>query len=278
MDVPVIGANTPALPGISAPPLTVLGYRADGRPIHPIAGGAPDDDDADVDIDDTADDDTDAEADTDADAEADTSDDADDDDDAPPAKPGPRKTAAKPPAKPAEPDAEAWVPPSREETERMRRTLAARKQEKLDLQRQLNDLRARSAEAETESEKAVRLATEQGEAKYKAPLVRTAARGALIQAGALAAVGDDKEKGEARLRRLLKLVDIDELSIDQETGDVLGLDEQIDAMRADYPELFTRPEAAPKIKPRPTAAAKPAAPDKPKSSWEQHAQAALKTS
>lgn len=279
VDAPVIGAPAPARPSISLPPWTVLGHRADGRPIRPIAGGAPEDDDSDVDLDDDAEPDADEE-----DTEADDDVDQDDDEEEKPApaaakpKPGPKKTT---PAKPATAStaADDWTPPSREDHERMRRTLQARKNEKLDLQRQLNELRAKTAEAETESEKAIREAAEAGEAKFKAPLVRTAARAALIQAGALASVEGDKEKGEARLRRLLKLVDMDDVTVDSDSGEVLGLEDQIEAMQADYPELFTKPAPeTPKLKPRPTAAAKPPAPEKPKPSWEQHAAAALRSS
>ncbi|GAA0705309.1 hypothetical protein GCM10010193_70480 [Kitasatospora atroaurantiaca] len=279
VDAPVIGAPAPARPSISQPPWAVLGHRADGRPIRPIAGGAPDDDDTDVDLDEDTDPDPEPDADPDEDTDPDDTDDTEPGPAAAKPKPGPRKTTTPQPAAAAA-AGEEWTPPSRDEHERMRRTLAARKAEKLDLQRQLNELRARTAEAETESEKAIREAAEQGEKKFKAPLVRTAARAALIQAGALAAIDpSDKEKGEARIRRLLKLVDMDDVSVDSDTGEVLGLEDQIEAMQADYPELFAKPAPEPqKLKPRPTAAPKNPAPEKPKPSWERHAASALRQS
>jgi hypothetical protein len=276
VDAPVIGAAAPARPSISLPPQTVIGYRADGRPIRVIAGGAQDDDN-DIEVDDAGED-----TDLDETDESDADTDEDDDEEEPAAKvtpkPGPRKTAAVKPA-PAAPAADSdWTPPSREDHERMKRTLAARKTEKLDLQRQLNEERAKNAAAETETEKAIREAAEAGERRFKEPLVRTAARAALIQAGALASTEGDKEKGEAKLRRLLKLVDMNDVSVDSDTGEVLGLDEQVEAMQADYPELFKAPVTEqPKLKPRPTAAAKKPAPDKPKSTWERHAAAVLKS-
>lgn len=280
VDAPVIGAAAPARPSISLPPQTVIGHRADGRPIRLIAGGAPDDDN-DIEVDDDAgDEETDLEEPDETDADTDEDDDEEEPSAKAQAKPGPRKTAAaKPvPAAPAAPVADSsWTPPTREDHERMKRTLAARKAEKLDLQRQLNELRAKTAEAETETEKAIREAAEAGERRFKEPLVRTAARAALIQAGALASTEGDKEKGEAKLRRLLKLVDMADVSVDSDTGEVLGLDEQVEAMQADYPELFKAPVAEqPKLKPRPTAAAKKPAPEKPKSTWERHAAAVLK--
>lgn len=231
--------------GISVPPGTILSYRADGRPIHAIAGGAETDDEPDVEVDDEP------EEEPEPDRE-------------PEETPKP-----KPPAKKAEDEpGDEYVPPSREEWERVRRTLAKRKQEKLDVQRQLNELRDKHREQETDTEKAVREAAEKAEARYKPIVVKKAARAALIQAGATAAVEGDKEKSEARLSRLLKLIDVSDLSI-EEDGEVLGLDEQVESLRADYPELFDAPARKPKA--RPTGAPRPPAPEKPKSTAEQHA-------
>jgi hypothetical protein len=232
---------------ITLPPGTILGYRADGRPIHVIAGGAETDDEPDGEVDDSPDDET------------DTDDDAGPDE-APKPKPPAKKTDAEP--------EEEWTPPSREEWERVRRTMAARKQEKLDVQRQLNEFRDKFREQETETEKAVREAEEKAEARYKPIAVRKAVRAALVEAGATAATDGDKEKTEARIARLMKLIDVGDLSIDDD-GEVLGVDEQIDGLRADYPELFE--PAAKKAKARPTGAPKPAAVEKPKSTAEKHA-------
>ncbi|MFI6140322.1 phage scaffolding protein [Streptomyces griseus] len=161
-----------------------------------------------------------------------------------------------------------YVPPSREEWERVRRTLAKRKEEKLAVQRDLNSLRDKYKEQETETERAVREAEERAEARYKPIAVNKAVRASLIQAGAIASVEGDKAKTEARLARLMKFVDIGELSIDDD-GEVLGVEEQIDALRADYPELFdTTPR---KRAARPSIAPKPAADETPKSAAERHA-------
>lgn len=66
----------------------------------------------------------------------------------------------------------------------------------------------------------------------------------------------------------MKLVDVTDLSIDDD-GEVLGVDEQIDSLRADYPELFE--PASKKAKARPTGAPRPPAVEKPKSTAELHA-------
>ena len=241
-------------PAISLPPGTILGYRADGRPIHVIAGGA-EDADLDVEVGDEPEPEEDPEGDE------------------------PEATSAPKPQPPApredpEPEPEGeYKPPSREEWERVRRTMAARKKEKLEVQRQLNELRDKFKDQESEAEKAVREAEERAEARYKPIAVRKAVRAALVEAGATAATEGDKEKTEARLARLMKLVDVGDLSIDDD-GEVLGVDEQIESLRADYPELF-EPAVKPRTKPKPTAAPRPAAPEKPKSAAEQHALRAL---
>jgi hypothetical protein len=245
-----IHTTTEPADGISVPPGTILGYRADGRPIYPIAGGAETDDEPDIEV----------EVDDSPDEEPET-DDAPELDDRPKPKPPAGKTGP-------EPSDEEYVPPSREEWERVRRTLAKRKQEKLEVQRQLNELRDKHREQETEAEKAVREAEERAEARYKPIAVRKAVRAALVEAGATAATDGDKAKTEARISRLMKLIDVGDLSIDDD-GEVLGVDEQIDGLRADYPELFEA--AVKKPKGRPTGAPKPAAVEKPKSTGEIYA-------
>ncbi|MER7814539.1 hypothetical protein [Streptomyces sp. NPDC096153] len=248
---------------ISLPPGTIVGYVA-GRPVYTIAGGAEDDDEIEVDDDEGDEDDGD---------EGTDDEDNEEEDERPKPKPPAKKSVA--PAKPApQADDEEWTPPSRGEWERVRRTMAKRKDEKLAVQRQLNELRDKYREQETESERAVREAEEKAEAKYKPIAVKKAMRAGLIEAGATAAIDPkDKDKVNARIARLMKLVDMDDLSVDDD-GEVLGVEEQVDSLRADYPELFESPA---RKKPRPTGAPRQAAPDKPKSAAERHAARALGT-
>lgn len=247
---------------ISVPPWTILGYRADGRPIYPAAGGAEPDDDVDIVVDDP---------------EPDPADEPEPDDDPEPEPDDPPKP--KPPAKNPKPGDDDYVPSAAE----WRRTQAALK--KANDEAKTNRLRAKELEDkgranESDHEKALREAREDGEKKYRAPLVRTAARSALVEAGALAFLADEadpesqaaKEKGDRRLTRLLKLVDIDALDVD-ESGEVAGLESAVDELRRDYPEQFTAP--AKKPKPRPNGANRPPAPDKPKTTAERHAQSVL---
>lgn len=235
MDVPVIGAH----PAISLPPHTVLGYRADGRPIYPIAGGSEDDGDSDVDMDG---------ADLD-DAEDDTG--ADDESDEEQAKPEPPK-----------PDAKKDPALTKAEVE-LAKLRAALKKSNDDAKRHrlaLKEREDRDRANEGDLDKALREAREEAENTWKPRIVSQAARAALAEAGV--AGGPD---------RVLRLLDTQSLSVDDD-GDVIGLDSEIDRLRAEYPEFFTKPEAEkPKAKPRPTGAPKAAAPEKPKNSWDQHA-------
>jgi len=184
----------------------------------------------------------------------------------------------KPPAKKDEPKPgdDDYEPPSRTE---WARTQAALKKANEDAKRHRlrnKELEDKARGDETEHEKALREAREEGEKRYRQPLVRTAARSALVEAGALAFLQDEKEpesdaareKGESRLSRLLKLVDMDGLDVSDD-GSVSGLDAAIDDLRRDYPELFSAPARKPKV--RPTGAPRPAAQEKPKSTAEQHA-------
>ncbi|WP_443744620.1 phage scaffolding protein [Streptomyces spinosisporus] len=227
--------------GISLPPGTILGYRADDRPIYVIAGGAEGDDndtDFDVEIDDTPEGEP-----------------ADDPEPEPEPEPKPEGTPKpKPPAKKDEP--EPWKPPSEAE---WRKTQAALKKSNEDGKRHRlrnKELEDAARANETDHEKALREAREEGEKKFREPMKRSGVRAALAEAGF------------ASPDRLLKLVDWDAISVDDE-GDLIGVEAEVDRVKADYPELL--PQDKPKPKPRPTGAPKQAAPDKPKNSWEVHA-------
>jgi hypothetical protein len=242
---------------ISLPPGTVLGYRADGRPIHVIAGGSEIDDEPDTEVPD----------------EPEPEEEPQPDDEPEPAEtPKPKPPAAK--KDETKPD--DYKPPSKDE---WARTQAALKKANDDAKRHRlrnKELEEKARGDETEHEKALREAREEGERRYRAPLVRTAARSALIEAGALAFLQDEKdpdsatarEKGESRIKRLLKLVDTESLDVDDD-GSVSGLDAAVDELRRDYPELFAAP--ARKSKVRPTGAPRQPAPEKPRSTAELHA-------
>jgi hypothetical protein len=253
-------SSTDPVEGISLPPGTILGYRADGRPVHVIAGGAETDEEPDVEVPDEEVEEPDAEEEPESDE-----------------TPKPKPPAKKTEPKPGDDD---YEPPSKAE---WARTQAALKKANDDAKRHRlrnKELEDQGRASETEHEKALREAREEGEKRYRAPLVKTAARSALVEAGALAFLQDEKdpesqaarEKGESRLTRLLKLVDTEALDIDDD-GSVSGLEAAVDELRRDYPELFAAPARRPKV--RPTGAPRQAAPEKPKSTAELHAQRIL---
>jgi len=172
-------------------------------------------------------------------------------------KPKPKPPADKPAAKTEDP----YSPPSEEE---WRKTQAALKKSNEDGKRHRlrnKELEEAARSNETDHEKALREAREQGEAKFRTPLVRAAARAALKEAGLNGAT----ERG-------MRLLDLEALSVDDD-GDVVGLDGEIARMKEEYPEFFQT--VKPKPKPRPTASDRQPAEEKPRSSAERHAMKVL---
>jgi hypothetical protein len=222
---------------ITAPPWAVLGYRKDGRPIHPIAGGAEDDD---VVIDD--------------DPEPGAGDPADDDPEPDPElAPKPKPPAKKPDPKPGDDD---YVPPSAAEWARTQAALRKANEDGKRHRLRNKELEEAARANETEHEKAVREAREAGEKRFREPMKKAAMRAGLAEARF-----DTPD-------RLLKLIDWEAITVDDD-GDVIGVEAEVDRIRKEYPEFL--PADKPKPKPRPTAAPKPAADPKPKSSAELHA-------
>lgn len=241
---PVMGDTMGIHPNpISVEPWTILGYRADGRPIHAIAGGAePEGDDPDVIVED------------------DPLDDPEPDDDPEPEpddKPKPKAPVKKAEPKPGDDD---YAPPSKAE---WARTQAALKKANDDAKRHRirnKELEDQGRANESDHEKALRLAREEGEARFREPMKKAGVKTALIEAGF------------ASPDRLMKLIDWDAVTVDDD-GDLSGVDSEMGRMKAEYPEFLHQDQ--PKPKPRPNGANKPAAPDKPKSTAERHAQSVL---
>jgi DNA polymerase III gamma/tau subunit len=232
-----IHPNTPQPDGLTWPPGTILGYRVDGRPIHVIAGGAEGDDGPDIEVE--VDDDPEPEPVEDPEPEPDD-------------KPKPKPPAKKAEAKPADDD---YVPTASE----WKRTKEALAKSNADAKR--NRERARELEEqtranETEHEKALREAREEGEKRFREPMKKSGVRAALAEAGFSAP------------ERLMKLVDWDAITVDDD-GALIGAEAEVDRVKSEYPELLPQDKAKPKA--RPTGAPKPAAVEKPKSTAEIHA-------
>ena len=234
--------NTDQPDALSLPPGTILGYRADGRPIYVIAGGAEGDDDSpdiDVEVDDEGEPDG-----TGLDDEGETE--------------SEEKPKPKPPAKTAEPKPgdDDYKPPSKDE---WARTQAALKKANEDAKRHRlrnKELEEQGRANETEHEKALREAREEGEKRFREPMKKAGVRAALAEAGF------------SSPDRLMKLIDWDAVSVDDD-GELLGVEAEVDRVKSDYPELL--PQEKPKPKARPTGAPRPPAQEKPKSTAELHA-------
>lgn len=202
--------DTRALTVVSdAKPGDLLGFTDDGFPIRLLAGGAFQDD---------ADDDGDSED----EGENDDTDDGDDGD-----KDGADKDKGK-----------KYTPPSEEEWNRVRTTAQKRKEEKKTLQRELAEAKAKlngdgkgGKDGKPDEETATKLkddATKARDGYWKPLYVKQAAKAALLDAGL-----------QGKPERLLKLLDMDEIEVDED-GDLDGLDDQIADLKKDYPDFFVK--------------------------------------
>jgi hypothetical protein len=98
---------------------------------------------------------------------------------------------------------------------------------------------AKALQAKTEGDdgKAAREAADAAEKRFKPGAVRSAAKAAFLEAGLQGSTPD-------RVAKLVRMLDLDALDVDDD-GDVTGLTEQVKAIKADYPELFTPTEKRP---------------------------------
>lgn len=127
---------------------------------------------------------------------------------------------------------------SREELVKAVRGRQAAKQKARELAAEIAALKAQH---ETDSEKAVREAAEKAqramESKYKPALVKASATALLLAA--------QPKKGKDGIPRLLKLMNLDDIEVG-ENQEVEGVEEEVERLQADYPELFgddTKPES-----------------------------------
>ena len=81
--------------------------------------------------------------------------------------------------------------------------------------------------------KAVAEAVTAADGKWKPMVVRSAARAAFTEAGLVLPKGN----ADRAMKRVMRLLDVEELDITDD-GDVEGLSEQVEEIKADYPDLF----------------------------------------
>lgn len=252
-------------PRLLPAPGTPIGYLSSGKPVYPVIGGSSDAFDVEPD-----------DADTEEEEELDDADDDTPDD-------GKGK----------------YVPPSRAEWLKVQASLtkanaqAKQRREALaDREKKLQELQDKDAEREADAERralldgarpkkkaaeggggapapvlpdgvltkaqvrqqmaqATREAEERTASKFRGIAVNQAARAALASSGVQT----------SNVSRLVRLLDLDEVQIDDDGEIVEGLDEQIEALKADLPQLF-RPAEAEKPKPRRAPAPRVSASDR----------------
>lgn len=169
----------------------------------------------------------------------------------------------KPPAdkKPDAAEGDPFTPPSEAEWRKIQAALKKANEDGKRHRLRNRELEEKTRANETEHEKALREAREEGEKRYRAPLVKAAARAALSEAG----LGGSTD-------RVMRLLDLESLSVDED-GDVIGLAGEVTRIKDEYPEFFQTEK--PKPRARPTAADRKPAEEKPKSSAERHAMKVL---
>ena len=155
-------------------------------------------------------------------------------------------------------DTDEWTPPTKDEVEALQKSVAdatagleAAKAAHAAALKRVNaesaNRKRRIAELEQQNEddtaRAQREAKEAALAELKPIAIRATAQAALMAAGA----------DEAKAKRLLRLLDYQKLDIDGET--VTGLDDQVEDLKTEWPELFAKPEPEPLVdepkKPKP---------------------------
>lgn len=128
-------------------------------------------------------------------------------------------------------DDDEYEPPTKEEWEKTQAALkkanAEAKKRRLAAKEQKPKPKPKKRDDDDDDDEGDDDRSAEVEERWKGRVVKQAAKAALATAGA--------EKPE----RLLRLVDIDSLDVDDD-GEVDGLDDEIDRLREDYPELFKR--------------------------------------
>ena len=146
---------------------------------------------------------------------------------------------------------EEWKPPTKEEWAATQKALTDANAEAKNKRLALRDLKRQQTKAEAApvagTDAAARAeALAEAEKRLKPIAIAAEAKAALIGGGF-------QNPTKERLRKIIGRMDMDEIEIDDD-GEVVGLEDQIDQLKEDFPELFTAPVTAtttvpPKIRP-----------------------------
>jgi hypothetical protein len=189
-------------------PLRAVWVRPDGRPVWPIMGASEDDD-----------------VDKDEDVDEDESDDEDED------------GAGDDPYKDLDADAlrAKLIERDRSKKRDVDRIKRMRKRAKPPEKKPEDDPDKKFTRAELDE---IRIETETATRGEMLPVViKHAATSALRDAGFT--FPDDRDERAKKLKRALKLMDVEDVEIDDD-GEVLGLEDAIDELKAEWPELFAK--------------------------------------
>jgi hypothetical protein len=126
---------------------------------------------------------------------------------------------------------EEWKAPTRQEWRKMQRQLKRANKRDADLRFQQKNGGGQGKESDQDAEAKAAAAKEEGktesDGRWKPIVVRQAAKAAFVEAGV----------STSAMKRVLRMLDMDEIDIDDE-GEVDGLDEQIADIKDELPELF----------------------------------------
>jgi hypothetical protein len=118
---------------------------------------------------------------------------------------------------------DSWTPPTREEWEKHQADLKKANAEAANRKRQLAE---QTKQSETETEKAKREAAEVAKSGFLPFLVKSEAKAAFLAEGADA----------AKVAKLTRLLDMSKIEMDGD--ELVGLEDQVAELKADFPELF----------------------------------------
>jgi hypothetical protein len=134
-------------------------------------------------------------------------------------------------------DSDEYTPPSQEEFERIKRALSKANSEAKKNRLKLKDLLKTTPDSkdgksddksrELDRERIRNEVSEAEQDKWKKRVVRQAAKAALLEAGL---------RGDPT--KLARLVDEDDVDVDDDGEITDGLEEQVDSIKEDYPDLF----------------------------------------
>lgn len=130
-------------------------------------------------------------------------------------------------------DGQEWAPPTREQWDGVQEALRKARRDARQAKRAPKaDGKPAEGDGPSEDEIATRVRGEV-EQQWKPRVVNASARAAFVEAGLVLPKG----KESSALARVLKLVDVAELEVGDD-GTIDGLDEQIEDIKGDFPELF----------------------------------------